>query len=57
MWAEEDRPRDDHPTAGNVAACELRRRLLKVCLSEFEPNPVAALEAAAARDSHLTGDA
>jgi hypothetical protein len=35
--------------AGKVAAWELRRRLLKAGLSEFEPDPVAALEAVAAR--------
>jgi hypothetical protein len=32
-----------------VAAWELRRRLLKAGLSVFEPDPVAALEAVAAR--------
>ena len=49
MWAEENRPRDDHPSAGKVAAWELRRRLLKAGLSQWEPDPVAALEAVAAR--------
>jgi hypothetical protein len=46
---DDDRPRDDHSLAGKVAAWELRRRLIKAGLSEFEPDPVAALEAAAAR--------
>jgi len=45
-WAEEDRPRDDHPSAGKVAAWELRR-LIKAGV--WEPDPVAALEAVAAR--------
>jgi hypothetical protein len=34
MWVDEDRPRDDHPSAGKVAAWELRRRLIApVCRS------------------------
>jgi len=49
MWAEEDRPRDDHPSAGKVAAWKLRRRLLKAGLSQWEPDPIRALETAAAR--------
>jgi hypothetical protein len=49
MHADDDRPRDDLPSAGKVAAWELRRRLLAAGLSEFEPNPVAVLEAVAAR--------
>jgi hypothetical protein len=46
-WAD-DKRRDPHPTAGSVAAW-LRRRLLKAGLSAFEPDPVAALQAVAAR--------
>lgn len=48
-WAEEDRPRDEHPIQGRVAAWLLARRLVKMGLSIYEPDPVAALEAAAAR--------
>jgi hypothetical protein len=40
MWADEDRPRDDHPSAGKVAAWELCRRLLKAGLSMYEPDPI-----------------
>lgn len=49
MWADNDRPRDPHPSAGREAAWQLRRRLLKAGLSAYQPDPVAALEAAAAR--------
>jgi hypothetical protein len=45
----QSKAKDDFPTAGRVAAWELRRRLLKAGLSEFEPDPVAALEAVTAR--------
>jgi hypothetical protein len=48
-WADEDRPRDDHPSAGKVAAWELHRRLVAAGLSMYEPDPVRALEAVAAR--------
>ena len=47
-WVGDERPHvDDH--RGEVAAWELRRRLLAAGLSEFEPDPVAALEAIALR--------
>ncbi len=47
-WADDGaRPLDDH--RGRGAAWELRRRLIAAGLSQYEPNPVAALEAAAAR--------
>jgi hypothetical protein len=49
MHADEDRPRDDHPSAGKVAAWELCQRLLKAGLSMYEPDPIRALEAVAAR--------
>jgi hypothetical protein len=49
MWVDEDRPRDDHPSAGKVAAWELRRRLIAAGLSIYEPDPIRRLEAAAAR--------
>ena len=47
-WVGDERPHvDDH--RGEVAAWELRRRLLAAGLSEFEPDPVRALEAVAER--------
>jgi hypothetical protein len=57
MWADDDKPHDPHPTAGRVAAWELRRRLLKAGLSQWEPDPVAALEAVAARQRDEVGEA
>jgi hypothetical protein len=39
------RPTEDVPGAGRMAAWELRRRLLACGLSEYEPDPVAALQA------------
>jgi hypothetical protein len=53
-WACDDKPVDDH-THGRVAAWELRRRLLKAGLSQYEPDPVAALEAVAARQRDRAG--
>jgi hypothetical protein len=38
-----------------MAAWELRWRLLKAGLSEYEPDPVAALEAVAARQRDEAG--
>jgi hypothetical protein len=55
MHADEDRPRDDHPTAGKVAAWTLRRRLLKAGLSVFEPDPISSLESVAARQRVRAG--
>jgi hypothetical protein len=49
MWADDDRPRDSHPTAGHVVAWTLRRQLLKAGLSTYEPDPIRALAAVAAR--------
>lgn len=49
MHMEEDRPRDESPVAGRVAAWALRRKLLAAGLSVFEPDPVRALETVAAR--------
>jgi hypothetical protein len=47
-WIGDERPRvDDH--RGEVAAWKLRRRLIAAGLSEFEPDPIRMLEAAAAR--------
>jgi hypothetical protein len=48
MFASDDKPRDEHPSAGRVAAWALRRRLIKAGLSVYEPNPIRALEAVAA---------
>jgi hypothetical protein len=44
-WMTDVMPVDDMPSAGNVAAWELRRRLIDAGLSAFEPDPVAALAA------------
>jgi hypothetical protein len=49
MDAGDDKPRDETPLAGRVAAWELRRRLIKAGLSAYEPDPIRALEAVAAR--------
>jgi hypothetical protein len=48
MHMEDDRPRDESPVAGRVAAWELRRRLIAAGLSVFEPDPIRALDAVAA---------
>jgi hypothetical protein len=48
MDMEDDKPRDDSPLAGRVAAWELRRRLIAAGLSVFEPDPIRALDAVAA---------
>jgi hypothetical protein len=44
-WAGDEKPVDDMPSAGKVAAWELRRRLIAAGLSAFEPNPSVALAA------------
>jgi hypothetical protein len=49
MHADEDKPRDFHPSAGCEAAWELRRRLIAAGLSEYESDPIRALEAVAVR--------
>jgi len=47
-WVGDERPLvDDH--RGEVAAWELRRRLLAAGLSQYEPDPVRMLEAVAMR--------
>ena len=48
-WADDDKPVDHDGTHGRAAAWALRRRLIKAGLSMYEPDPVRALEAAAAR--------
>jgi hypothetical protein len=48
MDAGDDKPRDESPVAGRVAAWELRRRLIAAGLSKFEPDPIRALETVAA---------
>lgn len=42
-WMGDERPTDDFPTRGNVAAWELRQRLIACGLSAFEPHPMRAL--------------
>jgi hypothetical protein len=42
-WMGDERPVDDFPAAGRVAAWELRRRLIASGLSQFEPDPIGAL--------------
>jgi hypothetical protein len=49
MHMGDDKPRDESPVAGRVAAWELRRRLLAAGLSVYEPDPLNALATAAAR--------
>jgi hypothetical protein len=49
MHMGDDKPRDESPLAGRVAAWALRRKLLAAGLSVFEPDPVRALETVAAR--------
>lgn len=46
-WLGDDRPVDDFPLAGRVAAWELRRRLIASGLSAFEPDPITALHSKA----------
>jgi hypothetical protein len=48
-WMGDDRPIDDFPAAGRVAAWELRRRLIACGLSQFEPDPIGALHTIEAR--------
>lgn len=48
-WMGDDKPVDDCPTAGRVAAWTLRRRLIAAGLSKFEPDPPAALHEAESR--------
>jgi hypothetical protein len=48
-WMGDDRPIDDFPAAGRVAAWELRRRLIAAGLSAYEPDPIGALHAIEAR--------
>jgi hypothetical protein len=43
-WMGDEKPVDDIPTAGRVAAWELRRRLIEQGLSMYEPDPVTSLE-------------
>jgi hypothetical protein len=44
-WMGDERPIDDFAGAGKLAAWELRRRLIASGLSQFEPDPIAALAA------------
>jgi hypothetical protein len=48
-WMGDERPVDDFPLAGRVAAWEVRRRLIASGLSAYEPDPIGALAAIEAR--------
>jgi hypothetical protein len=43
-WLSDEQPVDRHLTDGLFAGWELRRRLIALGLSPFEPDPVAALQ-------------
>ena len=51
-WMGDERPIDDFPAAGRVAAWELRRRLLAAGLSAYEPDPIGALHTIEAAPRH-----